>query len=267
MPHTAHFRFYDTLNDFLKAGDRHRWLAYTFPGSPAVKDAFEAIGIPHPEVALVVVNGQPSAWSRRLLAADQVEIYPFNSTLGPRPLPPHVDRRPCTFVLDVHLGRLARLLRLLGFDSLYENHLADGTLARIAAAEQRIVLTRDIGLLKHGIIERGYWLRAQQPAEQLQEVLRHFRLAGPWRPFTRCLACNGSIERVEKERVLSVVPPATARFYHEFFQCQACRRVYWKGSHYAQMQALLQQIEARTGFPTAPGTDRNRLSGGDRGTV
>lgn len=238
MPYTAAIRFEGSLNDFLRLAKKDTWIRYSFSGTPAVKDAIEAIGVPHPEVREVVVNGTRVNWLHQLQHEDRVEVYPFDGK--EEELVKNLQEY--RFVLDVHLGTLARSLRMLGFDTCYEHDLHDKDIAAMAEAEARIVLTRDIGLLKHKAIRQGYWLRSQQREEQLAEVLRRFQLLGQVNPFVRCLVCNGQIEEVAKETVLARLPPKTQLYFHEFYQCTSCFRVYWKGSHYERMQELMERI-------------------------
>ncbi|EJF10453.1 Mut7-C RNAse domain-containing protein [Pontibacter sp. BAB1700] len=241
MSHIAHFRFHGSLNDFLRPRQRNTSISYTYAEHQTLKDMMEAMGVPHVEVREVLVNGERSSLSQRLEEQAQVEVYPFEG--GEAELLAGIAER--RFVLDVHLGTLARSLRMLGFDTVYEQHLHDAELVRLAYEEQRILLTRDVNLLKHKAIPAGYWLRSQQTEEQLQEVISRYKLADQLRPFTRCMVCNGHIVQVEKQEVLEQVPPKTRLYFEEFYQCQQCRRVYWKGSHYERMQELVRQIEAQ----------------------
>jgi hypothetical protein len=228
--HTARFRFYGSLNDFLRPRNKDAWISYTFTNTPAIKDAIEAIGIPHTEVKEIIINQHPAPFYHLLQPNTLAEVYPYDQ----------IPSAPQKFILDVHLGKLARLLRLLGFDTLYENNYTDRMIADTLKAETRIVLTRDINLLKHKVIEWGYWLRSQHPPNQLREVLHRYRLADKIQPFTRCLACNGCIDLVNKEAIADKLQPDTARYFNEFYQCRSCKRVYWKGSHYERM---LQWVE------------------------
>ncbi|MBF9254595.1 hypothetical protein I2I11_14920 [Pontibacter sp. 172403-2] len=245
MLHQADFLFHGALNDFLPQTSRHTLLRYTFRDAPAVKDAIEAIGVPHPEVEVALVNDVPVTLLHPLRPHDQVALFPAGPeytwpagyALKAR-TPPEIK-----FVLDVHLGKLARLLRMLGFDTCYENHYADKTIARIAEQDNRMVLTRDVGLLKQKIIEWGHWLRSQQPGEQLAEVIHYYELAGKFRPFERCMACNGKITQVSKAAILDKLPPKTKMYFNEFFQCLCCKRIYWKGSHYERMQQFVVQLQ------------------------
>lgn len=242
MQAIAHFYFYDALNDFLRPAKKETWLDYAFYDSPAVKDAIEAIGVPHTEVGCILINGQPVTFLHSLHPFDKVEVYPFqlkgNLTCLVQVMPIEIK-----FVLDVHLGALARLLRMLGFDTLYENNLTDPDIAQIAAAEKRIVLTRDINLLKHKIIETGYWLRSQMPEEQVLEVINRYQLKNLMQPFVRCIACNGILYPVDKASIIDKLPGNTPSYYNTFYQCRQCQRVYWKGAHFAQMEKTLKRIK------------------------
>lgn len=251
MEKNAHFCFYGSLTDFLQApGQEKIRIAYRFKDKPALKDAIEAIGIPHPEVAAMLVNGTAAGFFDPLHPLDQVEVFPA----GHLPAVPHdyalrnPNPEPEKFVLDVHLGKLARFLRMLGFDTLYENHYADKNITEIAEKERRIVLSRDVGLLKQKIVQWGYWLRSQQAEEQLAEVVRYFRLRAQFNPFTRCMACNGIIEETSKNSVWDQLPLKTRRYYNEFYQCTSCGRIYWKGSHYERMQAFIRSIDLNMGY-------------------
>ena len=247
--HHASFRFHGILNDFLPPARRNARIDYGFHGKPAVKDAVEAIGPPHPEVGQILVNGITVDFFHPLQPQDQVEVFPA----GPLPPGPEKERLPenerpaNAFVLDVHLGKLAKALRLLGFDTRYQNNFSDQAIAAIAASENRIVLTRDVGLLKQKVIRWGYWLRSQHPDEQVGEVIRYFGLAGEGHPFSRCLACNSPIVEVAKEEVWEQLPPKTRLYFEQFYRCPSCRRVYWKGSHYDRMQAFVDQIASSGG--------------------
>ncbi|MBI4769776.1 MAG: Mut7-C RNAse domain-containing protein, partial [Chloroflexi bacterium] len=137
---------------------------------------------------------------------------------------------------------LAAYLRLLGFDTLYHRDCPDEELARLSAGEKRILLTKDRGLLKRRIVTHGYCVRAAQPRQQVREVLERFDLFGSVAPFRRCLRCNGLLEPVEKQAIADRLPPDTRAYYHEFYRCTACHRLYWPGAHYTAMQRFLKEI-------------------------
>jgi uncharacterized protein with PIN domain len=244
--HTARFRVYAELNDFLPEERRQREFAYAFDGAPAVKDAIEALGIPHPEVDVILVNGRSVDFSHHLQDGDRVAVYPVFESLDVTPL---VRLRPAplrrtAFIADVHLGKLARLLRLAGFDTLYRNDLADDEIVRLSLAEHRIILTRDRGLLKVGAVTHGCCIRSHDPYEQLAEVIRRFDLHRQIRPFHRCLRCNGAVEPVDKAEIIHRLPPRTARAFDEFTRCRDCGHLYWKGSHWEKLQARLDGLRA-----------------------
>jgi uncharacterized protein with PIN domain len=241
---TAEFRFYEELNDFLPVEKRKTPFAYPFKGTPSVKDAIEAIGVPHTEVDLVVVNGLSVGWEYRLKDGDRVGVYPVFESLDISPVvrlrgAPLRDTR---FVLDVHLGKLARLLRMLGFDTAYERDYADARIVEISVAERRIVLTRDRGILKTGAVTHGYWVRSSNPREQIGEVVRRFDLASRIRPFERCMLCNARLEPVGKDEILERLPRRTAEGRDEFRRCGGCGKIYWKGSHYERMKKSIQAL-------------------------
>lgn len=240
----AHFRFYAELNDFLPPGRRYITFAHSFEYRTAVKDLIEALGVPHTEVDLILVNGESVDFAYWVQAGDQISVYPVFESIDITPLVrvrPQPLREP-RFVLDTHLGRLAAYLRMLGFDTLYRNDLADDELARISSREHRILLTRDPGLLKRSIVTHGYWLRETNPQRQLTEILRRFDLIEAITPFQRCLRCNGLLQPIAKEAVSDRLPPRARQLYDEFHICQVCGRVYWKGPHYARMERLIEQV-------------------------
>ena len=241
----AIFRFYEELNDFLPRPVRKVPFAYAFTGRPAIRDAVEAIGVPHTEVDLILVNGKSVDFRYHLKNGDKVSVYPIFESLdisGATHLRSAPLRTP-KFVLDVHLGKLVRKLRMLGFDSLYRNDYTDADVVRVASAEKRIILTRDIGLLKIGKVERGYWVRAQTSKKQLVEVLDRFDLYSKIRPFRRCMRCNGVIRRVDKSEVEGELQLLTKRYYNEFYRCSSCGAIYWKGSHYEKMVSTIEELK------------------------
>jgi hypothetical protein len=247
MP-VANFRFYAELNDFLPPERRFTEFAYGFLDVATVKDRIESFGVPHTEVDLVLVNGQSVDFGRRVQDGDRISVYPVFEAFdiaGLTRLRPEPLRDP-RFVLDVHLGRLAAYLRMLGFDSLYRNRCADECLAEVSRDERRILLTRDVGLLKRSAVTHGYYLRATQPREQLTEVVGRFDLGRLAKPFSRCLQCNALLARAGKEQVRDRLPAQVALLHDEFQRCPECGRVYWKGGHFRRMR---QWIDANIPAP------------------
>ncbi len=240
----AYVRFYAELNDFLAPWRKMCTSAYPFQISGAVKDMIEALGVPHTEIDLILANGELVAFSYLIQNGDRISVYPtFQSIditplarLRPQPL------RQVRFVLDTHLGRLTAYLRMLGFDVLYRDDYEDKELAQISSDENRILLTRDRGLLKRAKVTRGYCVRATDPRQQLVEVLQRFDLLRSIAPFRRCLHCNALLELTRKELVSDQLMAETNQYYNEFYVCPACDRIYWKGSHYRRMQQFIESI-------------------------
>jgi len=244
MPIAVRFRFYEELNDFLAEPNRKIEFTHRFTNASSVKDAIEALGVPHTEVDLVLVNGRSVDFDYRVNDGDRVSVYPVFESLDITPvvhLRPAPLRNP-TFVLDTHLGRLAAYLRMLGFDTLYRNDYDDPELARISSGQQRILLTRDRKLLMRKQVTRGYFVRERHPKNQLLEIMRRFDLFSLQHPLTRCMHCNGEIWQVDKRSIENRLPPRTRLYYADFWQCHNCGKVYWKGSHYQRMQQLIAGI-------------------------
>lgn len=236
--YTAEFRFYAELNDFLPSAQRKRTMRYCFSGHPGIKDPIEVFGVPHTEVDLLIVNGEPVRFDHQLQAGDRVAVYPVFKSLNISSLP-KLREKPGhnpRFIIDVNLGKLAKNLRLLGFDSLYRNDYQDAEVVNIAVNEQRIVLTRDRRLLHFKHISHGYWVRAVDVESQVDEVLRRFDLYGSIQPFARCMLCNGILAPVAKADVLERLEQKTRLYYEVFHRCDDCRQIYWEGSHMDHMR-------------------------------
>jgi uncharacterized protein with PIN domain len=228
---TATFAFLGRLNDFLPRDQRSQVIAVHFRGRQSIKHLAESLGVPHPEIGQVQVNGQERTLDAITEDKDRVEIHPLPNGLTVEPL----------FILDNHLGRLAAYLRMLGFDCLYENDYDDDTLAELTEREGRILLSRDRRLLMRKAIAVGYCLRSLEPLEQLPEVIERFDLAKRIAPFHRCLRCNHLLEPVAKEDVIERLESLTRLYFDEFQICPACNQIYWKGSHYERMARLIEQ--------------------------
>ena len=264
----ATFRFDPALEDLLPPARRGVPIEHSFLATPAVKDAIEALGVPHPEVGAILVNGHPAGFDYRLRDGDDVRVFgpvaiaamsgaghvaPAGAPAEGQPAPAATPGQgpvslmravpePPRFVLDGHLGRLARYLRMLGFDAAYRNDADDAELARCSAAEERILLTRDRGLLRRSVVRLGYLLRNDDPRAQLAEVERRYGLAERANPFTRCIRCNGLIEPAERAAVADRLQPKTLRYYDTFGRCRSCGTVYWPGSHYERMRRVIDEL-------------------------
>jgi uncharacterized protein with PIN domain len=241
---SVQFRFYEELNDFLPKVKRKKQFIYMFHGRPGIKDAIEAIGVPHTEVDLIIVNGKSVGFGYKLQNADRVAVYPVFESIDITPIVKLRSRplRVSKFILDVHLGKLARMLRMLGFDTVYDKNYDDNTIISQALKEQRTILTRDQNLLKIKSVTHGYWLRSTEPLQQIVEVIDRFDLKSQVSPFIRCMLCNGEIKEIEKHKVLNKVPSQSLKYHDEFFYCLTCGKIYWKGSHYLKMEKKISNI-------------------------
>jgi len=244
MAHQATFRFYEELNDFLPADKRKIAFLHSFNGTPSIKDVIEAIGVPHTEVDLILVNSLGVDFKYVLKNEDFVSIYPVFETLEISGVSPLRKKplRETKFILDVHLGKLAKYLRMLGFDTTYQNDYDDKNIIRISLAEHRIILTRDIGILKVKSVTHGYFIRNQIPKDQLTEVLTHFDLFKTIDPFNRCIKCNGKLELVAKEEIIQQIKPLTKKYFDKFFRCTLCQSIFWEGSHFDHMNEFINTI-------------------------
>jgi uncharacterized protein len=245
---TASFRFYEELNDFLPPERRRQEFSTPCAQAATTKHMIEALGVPHTEVELILVNGESAGFDRILQDGDRVAVYPKFETLDITPLL-RVREQPLRvthFVADAHLGRLARLLRMMGFDTLYRNDFSDDEIVALAAAQGRIVLTRDRELLKRRQVTHGCYVQALKPEQQLREIFQRLDLARSARPFSLCLECNAPLQPVERQAAADRVPPGVWRRQERYSGCNICQRLFWEGSHWEHMRALVEELAAPT---------------------
>ena len=235
------FDFHGELRDFLPAALRGRPLTLVVASHETAKHAIEALGVPHTEIGAIHVDGQPAGLDCRLSPTARIDVYPHSPAVADAGTP---EPR---FIADANLGRLARHLRFAGLDTLWENDWDDAVLAARAEQEQRIVLTRDRALLMRANIRRGCHIRAGEPLSQLIQVSRRYGLCLAGGPASRCLECNAQPEPVPKLQVASELPPRTAVAFDAFWRCPGCLRLYWKGSHWQRMHAVLIAVDRTLG--------------------
>ncbi|MBI4693662.1 MAG: Mut7-C ubiquitin/RNAse domain-containing protein [Gammaproteobacteria bacterium] len=235
----AHFRFYEELNDFLPVDRRRQEFRVFFEETRSVKHLIESVGVPHTEVEIILANGESVGFDYLVRDGDFVSVYPVFELLDVRSLVRDAPLRDTRFLADAHLAGLARRLRMAGFDTVVADAEADAALVRRAVAEGRILLTRDLELLKHRELTHGLYVRALKPLEQFREVLLRLDLAASMRPFTRCTVCNGAVDDVEAAAVADRVPDAVRARHARFARCGGCGRVYWEGSHWRRMREVL----------------------------
>lgn len=242
---TAFFRFYEELNDFLSEEQYKTLFPYEFIGNPSIKDTIEAIGVPHTEIDLILVDEESVGFDYRMHGGEHVSVYPefesFDIThlvhLRTKPL------RETKFVVDVNLGKLAQKLRLLGFDTLFRNDFIDNEIVELSLQEKRIILTRRKGILKYRAVTHGYWIRNDDPKEQIKEVVNRFQLEHNFRPFTRCSRCNGLLHQVENTLLQDRLPIDTLLYFDVFMECKGCRKLYWQGSHYDRICEWIKDLK------------------------
>jgi hypothetical protein len=243
-PITVRLNLHGDLDFFLRSGARSRSIERRLGEKTSVKDVIESCGVPHPEVDLILVNGRPVDFHYAIANDANIEVYPAVTSV-----PDFKDKRlqvakHLMFVVDGHLGQLARDLRLLGFDVAYDPQAEDRRLLDIMEREDRALLTRDRRLLMHGVVKTGYCPRSQNGEEQTVEVIRRFNLLGSIDPFTRCLRCNAPLRKVSKSEVIERLEPLTKIYYEQFRRCTGCGQIYWAGSHFSKLQKRLEQIRA-----------------------
>lgn len=241
---TAFFRFYEELNDYLPENKRKVRFCHSFTGRASVKDLAESIGVPHNDIDLILVSGVSVNFSYIVNNGDDISVYPVFESFDISPLcrlRPAPLRRP-GFVLDVHLGKLAKYMRMLGLDTLYETNYSDDDLAIIAMEEKRAIITRDRGILKRNDVLHAYWIRSQVFTEQLVEVIARFDLKKEIRVFSRCLVCNSILGYADKNDYRDLIPERAFSLFEKFYVCHTCRKIYWEGSHYTNMLSFIDKI-------------------------
>ena len=214
--HTAFFRFFEELNDFLPE-ERHKTIfPYEFIGNPTIKHIVEAIGVPHSEIDLILVDGESVGFNYKMRGGEHVSVYPVFESFDITPIV-HLRAKPIReikFIADVNVGKLAQKLRLLGFDILFRNDFTDKEIVERSLKENRCILTRDKGLLKFRTVTHGYWIRTDDPDEQLKEVISRFQLENNFRLFTRCSICNDLLHPVDKSLLHDRIPNSTLLFFN-----------------------------------------------------
>ena len=243
--HSTRFRFYEELNDFLPKNKQKKSFLYEFKGTPSIKDAVEAIGVPHTEIDLILIDGVSVGFDYLIHGGECISVYPVFESFDIADIN-HLREEPLRqtkFIVDVNLGKLAHKLRFLGFDTLYENDFDDDEIVALSLKEQRIILTRDKGILKNSKVTHGYWVRSDDPKQQVVEVVKRLQLEECFKPFTRCSVCNGELALANKEDVSHLLQPETFKNYDEFLQCQQCGKVYWKGSHYDRICEWIKMLK------------------------
>ncbi|KXU94417.1 hypothetical protein CR51_26820 [Caballeronia megalochromosomata] len=245
----ARFHFHRELNDFLARPLRGHAFACACAKASSTKHMIEALGVPHTEVDLIVRNGHAVGFDAQIEADDVIEVYPAHrapastsAAHGAALLRPPLRAADLSFIADAHLGGLAQLLRLAGFDTRYDNNFPDDEIEQLAQDESRIVLTRDRELLKRRAVLRGCYVRTLQADDQFREVSERFDLTPHVRAFRLCLMCNAPLRRAGPGDIDGRVPDGVRERHTRFVTCDVCHRVFWEGSHWRRMRARIDAL-------------------------
>lgn len=238
--------FHHSLNDFVTPALNDTEIIHDLNRKASVKDMIESFNVPHTEVELILVNGAAVDFNYIVQDKDCIRVYPVceNSGMATSLRLRSEPSWPPVFVADANLGKLARYLRLLGFDCLYRNDSDDDAMAKIASEQQRILFTRDRALLQRRMIAHGYFVRADMPKVQVREVLKRFNLYTLIKPLTRCTHCNGKLMEIDKRKIEHRLEPLTRQHYDRFLICSECDQIYWEGSHCMRVKRLVDEFYA-----------------------
>lgn len=243
------FRFYEELNDFLPAHRQKTDFEIDFRSRRSIKDMIEALGVPHTEVDLILVNGKSVDFNYIINAEDRVSVYPVFESLNIEDVT-HLRKIPlrCTkFIANINLKDITRYMRLLGLDVYYDPLMSAQEIINISRDENRIILTKSRKLLKFKEVTHGIFIRPGETEEQIKRIIDILDIKNQIRPFSRCLLCNNMLERISKEDILDRIPPRVKELYYEYNHCTSCDRIYWKGTHYIKMQNMIEQIMGKSG--------------------
>jgi len=243
--HKVYLRFYEELNDFLPEEKRKKRFTHHYIDRTSVKDLIESIGIPHTEVDLILIDGKSVDFNYLINDGDDISVYPVFESLDISDVQ-HLRQKPLRepkFICDVHLGKLARYLRILGFDAAYENNLDAEEIIKISLKEKRVILTKDKGILKRNEVTHGYYVRNVKVEEQVKEIIKRFDLHKETKEFTRCLECNSELTKIAKEKIAGILPPKVNQSHQEFCRCPGCGKLYWKGTHHKKMLSFVQRMK------------------------
>jgi len=237
-------RLFGELNYFLK--DNQIFREISFKDRQTIKDILEGIKIPHTEVYLILKNNQAIDLDYLVQDGDLISVYPVFKDIDIEDsistIRKKYDLYP-KFIADAHLGKLVNYLRILGFDTLYYNDYGDKYLAQKSKEENRILLTRDHGLLMRKVVKFGYFIHEDKPKKQLQEVINRYDLIKYISENSRCPKCNSNLEHIEKEKIIERLEPKTKKYYNEFYICPSCDQIYWKGSHFKRINKMVEKIK------------------------
>jgi uncharacterized protein with PIN domain len=238
------FRFYEELNDFLPKHRKKATFEAEFRGKRSIKDMIEALGVPHTEIDLILVNGKSVGFNYILQNRDRVSVYPVFESLNITDvtLLRKIPLRRHKFIADINLGNIVKYMRVLGFDLYYDSLLSTREIIEISKRESRIILTKSRKLLKFKDVTHGIFIRPGATTEQIRRIIDYLDIKDNIKPFSRCLRCNNLLKSVLKEKILDRIPPKTKELCDEYVQCRSCDNIYWKGTHFINMKKVVRQI-------------------------
>lgn len=244
-PFTVRLQFHGDLTVFLVPKSSGSVIERQLTEKTSIKDVIESCGVPHPEVDLILIDNRAVGFDQTVENVARVDVFPVENRDTYCTEQRLQTAEIFTFVADVHLGKLARNLRLLGLDVAYSQHADDRQLLEIMKRENRALLTRDRRLLMHAVVQHGYFPRSQNADEQTIEVARRFNVSELISPFTRCLRCNALLQKAAKADIIEKLEPLTKIYYNEFRRCPGCKQIYWPGSHFPRLQKRIEEIRSR----------------------
>ncbi|MEJ5257488.1 MAG: Mut7-C RNAse domain-containing protein [Fervidobacterium sp.] len=230
--------FFGSLTDLSKA----RMIELEPGVNQTIKDCIERLGVPHTEVYFITLNGKFVKFDKIVENGEMYFVYPDSDLEIPEEyiLTPKYEGEP-KFILDIHLGGLARYLRMLGIYADF-GIIEDEKIIEKARNEDLIILTKDRMMLKNSEVKYGYIVRSDEPKQQLIEVSRRYKLKNWFNPFKRCILCNGKLLPIEKSKILDKIPEKVKEMYDEFSICSGCEKIYWGGTHYEKMNRFIEEI-------------------------
>jgi uncharacterized protein with PIN domain len=240
----AIFRFYEELNDFLPKRRRKTDFRVDFKRRRSVKDMIEALGVPHTEIDLILVNGKSVDFAYVPKDGDRISVYPVFESLNIENVTRlrKVPLRKTKFIADIHLGDIVKYMRALGFDVFFNPSFSSRKIIDISKMENRIILTKSRRLLKFKEVTHAIYIRPGTTAEQIKRILDYLDIKDSINPFSRCLRCNSVVKSVPKESIADRIPPKTKEFCDQYTYCKFCDKIYWNGTHYIKMNKAIDHI-------------------------
>lgn len=240
----ATLRFYEELNDFLPRHRRKTDFEVEIKGKRSIKDMIEALGVPHTEIDLILVNEKSVDFTYILQDGDRISVYPVFESLNIENVTRlrKIPLRETKFIADINLGHIVKYMRILGFDVCFDPLLSHRQIIEISKKENRIVLTKSKNLLKFKDITHGIFIRPGTTEEQVRGIIDFLDIKDIVKPFSRCLRCNNLLRSVPKESIVDRIPPKTKVFCNEYSYCKPCDKIYWKGTHFIKMKRVIDRI-------------------------